>query len=187
MPDRFRTMAFSIDTERLSLRLRTKEDAECNLELLRGHEGGTTLSIGDVEQRMVERNARAHEEGFGILSIRRRDEERPLGYCGLIVGRVSFEEPEIAYEILPKSQGHGYATEAAGAVIEAAFATGRERLWATVGTWNAPSIRVLEKNGFRAHHSDTGENGDFVWMVRNAPHLVDTPDPSSHGYGRLRP
>jgi RimJ/RimL family protein N-acetyltransferase len=169
MADDFRTMAFSIDTERLSLRLRTKEDAECNLELLREHEGGSTLSIVEVEQRMVERNMRAHEEGFGILGIRRRKEERPIGYCGLHIGRASFDEPEIAYEILPQFRGHGYATEAAGAVVEAAFATGRERLWATVGTWNAPSFRVLEKNGFSAHHSGTGENGEFVWMVRSAP------------------
>jgi len=169
MADRFRTMAFSIDTERLSLRLRTKDDAQCNLELLREHEGGTTLSIDEVEQRMVERNVQAQVEGFGILGIRRRNEERPIGYCGLHIGRASYDEPEIAYEILPQFRGHGYATEAAGAVIEAAFATGRERLWATVGSWNAPSFRVLEKNGFSAHHSGTGENGEFVWMVRNAP------------------
>ena len=51
---------------------------------------------------------------------------------------------------------------------EAAFATGRERLWATVGIWNRPSFRVLEKNGFRAHHHDYADQGEFVWMVRNA-------------------
>jgi RimJ/RimL family protein N-acetyltransferase len=169
MADHFRTMAFSIDTERLSLRLRTKDDAECNLELLREHEGGTTLSIDEVEQRMVEQNKRAQVEGFGLLGIRRRNEERPIGYCGLIIGRGSFDEPEIAYEILPRFRGCGYATEAAGGVIEAAFATGRGRLWATVGSWNAPSFRVLEKHGFDAHHSATDGRGEFVWMVRNAP------------------
>jgi RimJ/RimL family protein N-acetyltransferase len=168
MADDFRAMAFSIDTERLSLRLRTMEDAECNLELLRDHEGGTTLSIGEVEQRIVEQNERAHVDGFGLLGIRRRYETSPIGYCGLIIGRGTLEEPEIAYEILPQFRGHGYATEAAGAVTEAAFATGRERLWATVGTWNAPSFRVLEKNGFHAHHNGYGERGEFVWMVRNA-------------------
>src|ERR1700733_9686301 len=94
MADRFRTMAFSIDTERLSLRLRTKHDAECSLELLREHEGGTALSIGEVEQRMVEQNERAQVDGFGLLGIRRRHETSPIGYCELIVG--TFEEPEIA-------------------------------------------------------------------------------------------
>src|SRR5487761_1909970 len=168
MADRFRPMAFSINTERLSLRLRTKDDAECNLELLREHIGGTTLSISEVELRLVERNAQAQVEGFGIVGIRRLNEERPIGYCGLIIGRASFDEPEIVFEILPRFRGHGYATEAAGAVIEAAFATGRERIWATVGSWNAPSFRVLEKNGFSAHHGGTSERGEFVWMVRNA-------------------
>jgi RimJ/RimL family protein N-acetyltransferase len=167
--DHFRTMAFSIDTERLSLQLRTKDDAECNLELLREHEGGTALTIREVEQRMVEQNERAQVDGFGLLGVRRRYETSPIGYCGLIIGRGTFEEPEIAYEVLPEYRGHGYATEAAGAVIEAAFATGRERLLATVRSWNAPSFRVLEKNGFHAHHSSTDERGDFVWMVRNAP------------------
>jgi RimJ/RimL family protein N-acetyltransferase len=162
-------MAFSIDTERLLLRLRTRDDAECNLELLREHEGGTTLSIDEVERRIVEQNKRAQVEGFGLLGIRRRGEERPIGYCGLIVGRSSIDEPEIAYEILPQFRGHGYATEAARAVIEGAFATGRKRLWATVGTWNTPSFRVLEKNGFDAHHSSADDGGEFIWMVRNAP------------------
>lgn len=161
-------MAFLIDTERLSLRLRTKDDAQCNLELLREHEDGTALSIGEVEQRMVEQNERAQGDGFGLLGIRRRYETSAIGYCGLIIGRGTFEEPEIAYEILPRFRGHGYATEAAGAVIEAAFATGRKRVWATVGNWNAPSFRVLEKNEFHVHHSGCDERGDFVYMVRTA-------------------
>ena len=168
MDEHFETMAFLIDTERLSLRLRTKDDAECNLELLREHEGGTELSLGEVEQRMVEQNERAHLDGFGLLGIRRRNETSPIGYCGLIIGRGTFEEPEIAYEILPQFRGNGYATEAVGAVSEAVFATGREHLWATVGTWNAPSFRVLEKNGFQAHHNDCDDRAEFVWMVRNA-------------------
>jgi RimJ/RimL family protein N-acetyltransferase len=168
MAERFRTMAFVIDTERLSLRLRTKDDGECNLKLLSEHEGATTLSLGDVEQRMVEQYERAHVDGFGLLGIRRRNETSPIGYCGLIIGRATFEEPEVAYEILPTFRGYGYATEAAGAVVEAAFATGRERLWATVGTWNAPSLRILEKHGFHAHHNDHSERGEFIWMVRNA-------------------
>ena len=167
MDEPFRTMAFLINTERLSLRLRGKDDAQCNLELLREHEGGTDLSLGEVERRMVEQNQRAHLDGFGLLGIRRGSEISPIGYCGLIIGRGTFEEPEIAYEILPQFRGNGYATEAAGAVSEAAFATGRDRLWATVGTWNAPSFRVLEKNGFHAHHNDYGDRGEFVWMVRN--------------------
>jgi RimJ/RimL family protein N-acetyltransferase len=162
-------MSFSMDSERLTLQLRTKTDALCNHELLRGHAGGTTLSLEEVEQRLVEQNEEAQVEGFGLLGIRRIHDEHAIGYCGLIIGRSTFDEPEIAYEILPQFRGRGYATEAAGAVLEAAFATGRERLWATVGSWNTPSLRVLEKLGFAEHLRGTDERDEFIWMVRDAP------------------
>jgi RimJ/RimL family protein N-acetyltransferase len=31
--------------------------------------------------------------------------------------------------------------------LDAAFATGRRRIWSTVRSWNGPSVRVLEKLG----------------------------------------
>jgi RimJ/RimL family protein N-acetyltransferase len=71
--------------------------------------------------------------------------------------------------MLAKFRGHGYATEAAGAVIEAAFATGRERPWATVGIRNAPSFRVLEKNGFVAHHNGYGERANSSGWFQALP------------------
>jgi hypothetical protein len=46
-------------------------------------------------------------------------------------------------------------------VLEAAVRTGRARIGATVGAWNAPSFRVLDKLGFSRHHTD----GDLVWLV----------------------
>ncbi len=102
-----------------------------------------------------------------MLPIRRRAEGDFIGYCGLIVGRSTVEEPEIAYELLQRAHGRGYATEAAGAVLDAAIATGRKRLWSTVGTWNTRSFRVLEKIGFERDHVDDG--GEFVWLTRSLP------------------
>ena len=162
-------MSFLIETERLTLRLRTQEDAAWNLELLGEHEGGTTLTLAEAEQRLAEQNLAAHESGLGLLAIERRAEGDLIGYCGLLVGRGTFDEPEIAYELFRRFHGYGYATEAAGAVLDAAFATGRDRLWATVGAWNAPSFRVLEKMGFRQDHIVTDEQGELVYMVREAP------------------
>jgi RimJ/RimL family protein N-acetyltransferase len=49
--------------------------------------------------------------------------------CGLIIGRSTLEEPEIAYELFQRAHGRGYATAAAGAVLDAAAATGRKKLW----------------------------------------------------------
>lgn len=56
---------------------------------------------------------------------------------------------ELAYELLRRAHGHGYATEASAALVVAAAATGRRRLWCTVGTWNAASLGVLDKLGFK--------------------------------------
>ena len=165
---RYRALSFSLVTERLDLRLRTPEDAAWNLELLGEHVDGTTMTLDEVSQRLRDQNESARVNGFGLLTIRRRIEGDPIGYCGLIIGRGTFDEPEMAYELLQRFHGHGYATEAADAVAAAAFATGRCRLWATVGSWNAPSFRVLEKIGFRRDHSVTDERGEVVYMVKEA-------------------
>lgn len=72
----------------------------------------------------------------------------PLGYCGLVVGRSTPEEPELAYEFLGAAHGHGHATEAATAVVAAARSVGYTRLWVTIRAWNAPSFGVAERLGF---------------------------------------
>ena len=159
-------MAFAIETERLSLRLRDVDDAAWNLDLLAEHAGGTTRTLLEARARLAAQHAQAHQAGFGLLTIRRREEGDAIGYCGLLIGRGTFDEPEIAYELLRRAHGHGYATEAARAVLDAAFATGRRRIWATVRAWNAPSLRVLEKLAFQRDHSATDERGELVYLFR---------------------
>ena len=105
--------------------------------------------------------------GIGALVLRSRNDDEALGYAAIVVGRGSVEEPELAYELLPHARGRGYATEAAGAVLGAAFATGRTRVRATVRARNAPSLRVLEKLAFRCDHVTTDADGDLVWLVRD--------------------
>lgn len=109
-------------------------------------------------------------EGLTLLPVCRRVEGDFIGYCGLIVGRATVDEPEIAYELFRRVHGRGYATEAAGAVLGAAVETGRRRLWSTVGSWNTPSLRVLEKLGFtRDHVSIDDRAGEVVWLTRSLP------------------
>jgi RimJ/RimL family protein N-acetyltransferase len=108
------------------------------------------------------------ERGLGLLPIERRDTGEFIGYCGLVVGQGSYDEPELAYELAQRAHGYGYATEAARTVVEAAAGTGRRRLWATVREWNAASFRVLEKLDF--YHSGRvtadPDRGDSIWMTR---------------------
>ena len=176
MNARFAAMALSMQTQRLSLQLRDQCDAVWNHELLGEHEGGTTESVQDVRLRLAEQRIQALGSGIGLLTIRRRVDDEPLGYCGLIVGRCSLDEPEIACELLKRFHGSGYATEAAHAVVDAAFATGRQRIWSTVGAWNVASLRVLAKLGFRRDHEAVDDRGrGLVYLVREAPSRQPSP------------
>jgi len=104
-----------------------------------------------------------------LLPIRRRDGGDFIGYCGLIVGRATLDEPEIAYELFRRAHGRGYGTEAARAVLDAAIVTGRTRLWSTVRTWNAPSFCELEKLGLERDQVSTDERGQLVWLTHALP------------------
>ena len=159
-------MALSIETERLTLRIRDERDAEWYRELV-GERGEDFPTLEESRARLARFRDLTVETGIGALAICRRAEGDTIGYCALIVGRCSFDEPEIAYELLQRFHGHGYATEAARALVAAAAATGRRRLWSTVGAWNAPSLRVLEKIGFRRDHTITGDRGEIVYLVRD--------------------
>jgi RimJ/RimL family protein N-acetyltransferase len=134
-------------------------------------------SRDEVRDRLAVQAEESLRTGIGLLAIERRAEPGVIGYCGLVVGSASVEEPEMAFELLRDTHGSGIATEAARAVVEAARATGRTRLWSTVRRWNSASFRVLEKAGF----TDSGrvtvdpQDGDTVWMT------CDLRDPSAVG------
>ncbi|MFF8839293.1 GNAT family N-acetyltransferase [Streptomyces sp. NPDC015130] len=164
----FEKMTYHLETERLILRPWAESDAAEFTELLRERDKGT-FTVERTREGIVELLAATEETGIALLPIQRREEGDFIGYCGLIIGRASLEEPEIAYELFRHAHGRGYATEAAAAIVEAAAATGRKRLWSTVGTWNAPSLRVLEKLDFERDHNSVEENGEVVWLTRSLP------------------
>ena len=120
----------------------------------------------EMTERLAAQLAESDRTGLSLLAIERRDVPGFIGYCGLTVGDATWSEPEIAFELSRGFHGQGYATEAAGAVLVAARATGRSRVWASVREWNAPSQNLLARLGF----SDSGrrlidqERGDMVWM-----------------------
>jgi RimJ/RimL family protein N-acetyltransferase len=164
----YKPMPLHLETERLRLRPWAEPDAE-DLCALLSERGSETRTVEQVRAGIAERLAATAATGLALLPIRRRDEGDFIGYCGLIIGRSTVEEPEIAYELLRRAHGRGYATEAAGAVLDAAIATGRKRLWASVGTWNTASFRVLEKLGFERDHVSADDRGEFVWLTRSMP------------------
>jgi RimJ/RimL family protein N-acetyltransferase len=166
----YQPMPTELETERLALRPWAQGDAEDYRALIAERDNGA-VSAETARERIAAQLASSERTGIGLLTVRRRAEGDFIGYCGLIVGRASADEPEIAYELFRRVRGHGYATEAARAVVEAAAMTGRKRLWATAGGWNTPSLRVLEKLGFHRDHADPAhdDQGERIWLTRTLP------------------
>jgi RimJ/RimL family protein N-acetyltransferase len=159
-------MSFSLETTRLSLQPWVQSDAD-ELRALHSERGNRTPSIEHVRATIAKQLAATATTGIALLPIRRSAEGDFIGYCGLIIGRSTVEEPEIACELFKWAHGRGYATEAAGAVLDAARVTGRKRLWATVRVGNTPSFRVLEKLGFERDHVSADDRGELVWLTRS--------------------
>ncbi|GAB2506095.1 GNAT family N-acetyltransferase [Nocardiopsis aegyptia] len=164
----YETMSFHLETERLVLRPWAESDA-AELRALHAERGKGTPTVEYTRSLIAKQLTATATTGIALLRVQRRDEGDLIGYCGLIIGRSTLEEPEIAYELFQRAHGRGYATEAARAVLDAAAATGRTRLWSTVGTWNAPSLRVLDKLGFERDRVSMEENGEVVWLTRSLP------------------
>lgn len=73
----------------------------------------------------------------------------------ILIASAGFKGPpqngtvEIGYSVLPRFQGHGYATEMVRALIDWAFAQpGVLRIIAETTEDNAPSVRLLHRLGF---------------------------------------
>lgn len=90
------------------------------------------------------------EEGSGArLAIDRLDNGMFIGWCSLARWNPDFRSASHGYCLDDAAWGHGYATEAAGAVLDWAFgALDLNRVQAEVDTRNPASARVLEKLGF---------------------------------------
>jgi len=87
--------------------------------------------------------------GFGLYLVELKEEDRPIGICGLIK-RDALEDVDIGFAFLPVYWGKGYAYEAASAVMDYGKTDfGLKRLVAITSPDNDASISLLEKLGFR--------------------------------------
>ncbi|WP_439593238.1 GNAT family N-acetyltransferase [Microbacterium sp.] len=109
-------------------------------------------TVDDISRDLIAGESALESRHTGLLSIEIVETREVIGYCGLVGERAAGHMPELAFELLARFQGRGYATEAAEATIAWARACGIARLQATVWDWNTASRRVLEKLGFH----DTG-------------------------------
>jgi RimJ/RimL family protein N-acetyltransferase len=145
-----------LETDRLRLRRISTDDASFVLELL--NEPSWIHFIGDKGVRTIQ-DARAYivngpvamysHHGFGLYLTELKDGDIPIGICGLIK-REALDDVDIGFALLPVFRGHGYACEAAAAVM----AYGREvlgmtRIVAIVSPENGASMKLLRKLGLR--------------------------------------
>jgi len=145
-----------LETDRLTLRHLTLEDAEFILQLL--NEPSFLHFIGDRGVRNVDdaRNyilqgpiASYERFGFGLYLTEVTATRAPIGICGLLK-RESLEDADIGFAFLPPFWRQGYAFESAAAVITyGKDVLGKNRVLAITSLDNDASIKLLEKLGFR--------------------------------------
>ena len=149
-----------LEAKRLLLRKVCLGDAEFILQLT--NEPGWLRFIGDKNIASLE-DAEAYIEesiiasyrknGFGIWLVELRGSDGsqalPIGTCGLI-NRPTLKDVDLGFAFLASHAGHGYAFEAARAVIDYVKKTSElTRLLAITLPDNERSINLLSKLGFK--------------------------------------
>jgi len=110
------------------------------------------------------------ESGFGMLAVERKEDAVFLGSCGLSVETWYSDDLQIGWSFLPEHWGHGYATEAALAWRDLAFAVPVPRLVSISDAPNVQSHRVMERIGMRFDHAAALSIGDdkfdaFIYVL----------------------
>ena len=143
-----------IETERLTLRPLTEDDAAFYLQLV--NEPSFIENIGDKGVRTLDDARKAivtgpmamqKALGYSLLLVRQKSDGAAIGMCGLIK-RDTLPDTDIGYAYLPAYWGRGYAYEAAAAVVDfARDQVGLKRLLGIVSPRNTASNQLLRKLG----------------------------------------
>jgi RimJ/RimL family protein N-acetyltransferase len=145
-----------LETDRLILRWMSADDAPFILELVNepswrrfiGDRGVRTLDDARdyIRRGPVDMYARL---GFGLYVTERKADGVSIGICGLLK-RESLEDVDLGFANLSRFWGKGYAYESASAVMSYGRSVlGLNRIVAVTSPGNEPSVRLLEKLGFR--------------------------------------
>lgn len=144
-----------LQTERL--RLRPFDDADAD-GLFALHSGANVLRYWDsppwreherAERFIADGRRMAEEETGSRLAVDRVSDGSFIGWCSLNRWNRVYRSASLGYCYDDAAWGHGYATEAAHALLRWAFDTlDLNRVQAETDTRNAASARVLEKLGF---------------------------------------
>jgi RimJ/RimL family protein N-acetyltransferase len=156
------------ETERLMIRpFEPDRDAEPLHELWGDAEamqfipGGAKRTVGETRSRLAALRGRA-AEGWGFWAVEELQGGRPVGGVGLYPLNWEGPEIELAYHVVPSAWNRGYASEAAAALLAAAWETGLDHVVAVAMPGNAASRRVMEKLGMSLEGSARYREFDVV-------------------------
>jgi len=160
-----------LDTARLILRPLTLADAPFILRLVtqaswRQFIGDKGVHDVDSAERYLREGPMAMQtqHGFALQLVALRAGGTPIGVCGLLK-RDSLPDPDLGFALLDEYAGHGYAFEAARAVIDdAETRLGVGRLLAIATPDNARSAALLARLGFRTEGQI--DNGALTLFAR---------------------
>lgn len=173
-------MRVLIETRRLRLRPCGVEDLPA-LHALWADEGvrrflfdGRAVSREEARSFVSESEENFRRRGYGLWLAFEHDGDL-AGFAGFLCAEGP--TPNLIYGVRPDLWGKGYATEAAGAVVDYAF----EKLCLTavradVDEPNAASVRVLEKLGMKRLRSATAEGRTLLYFERGAREERDVND-----------
>jgi RimJ/RimL family protein N-acetyltransferase len=109
------------------------------------------LSSRDQSRKALSNVLASYEtRGYSLLAVERKSDERFIGHVGLLHWDDvdAREDVEVAYMLLPEYWGNGFATEAARASRDWAFASlDVDRVVSFIAVTNQPSIEVAQRNG----------------------------------------
>jgi ribosomal-protein-alanine N-acetyltransferase len=153
------TTEATVETSRLVLQSWRPEDAPEALRLYGDPELVRWLSpamatVPDVTamELVLEQWSQEHARltpPAGRWAIRARDDNRLIGAAAVLPLPPDAEDSEVGYVLRPQERGNGYATEAARALVEWAFAEGLPEVFVVARPRNAPGIAVAQRLGFQ--------------------------------------
>ncbi|MER8792417.1 GNAT family N-acetyltransferase [Mesorhizobium sp. M0983] len=149
-------------TKRLLLREWTDEDVEPIARMVDDPRVGEYLAKfvdrAGIDAWISAEREYFREHGYGLWAIERLGTAEFIGFCGLVeVGYQARFTPaiEVSWRLHPDHWGHGYATEAAAAVLDFGFENLKlNEIVANAAVGNVASQRVMERIGMSHDPND---------------------------------
>jgi len=171
-------MPLPLATERLVIRPYREDDAMAlhevfgSPEVMKWTPSPPSKDVAETTQRLARTMAftAGQPPGMGLWALERKDTSEFLGQVGLFPVEGKGPEVEVAYELAPRIWGHGYATEAARALVDYGFGElGLGRIVALILPDNARSRKVASKCGLTLEGPARFYGLDLLVYARERP------------------